>query len=183
MPTDPRTRWSDDTPAPSDPIPRAHVDPIDRESTALALLGAIVSEPSRHETIVVLLDRARRGVSIVVVDGTSDPDDVVHSVEVVATAVSNAATRSCGTGPLDDVAIGALVVASVRPGDASRFDDLVDADRWLHLDEITDQHGIELVEWFVLHGEGLDCVSRPRELVDERLRWSPTRPRGGARWA
>ncbi|MGA1440773.1 MAG: hypothetical protein ACO4CU_13210, partial [Ilumatobacteraceae bacterium] len=63
MSTDPCTSWSDDALASADQIPRAHIDPIDREATALALLRAVVAHPSRHETIVVLLDGVRRGVS------------------------------------------------------------------------------------------------------------------------
>ncbi|MFZ8999083.1 MAG: hypothetical protein ACO3D0_12020 [Ilumatobacteraceae bacterium] len=182
MSTDPCTSWSDDALASADQIPRAHIDPIDREATALALLRAVVAHPSRHETIVVLLDGVRRGVSIVVVDGTIDPDDVVRSVEVVAEAVSMAVARH-DTYPVHESAIGALVVASVRPDPIDHLDDLLDADRWLHLDEITERHGIELVEWFVLQGDGVDLISRPRELLDERPRWSPTRRHGGVRWA
>lgn len=169
MSHDPCTRRPTSEPTGEHRLPRAHVDPIDHEATALALLAAVVSEPPRSETIIVLLDRERRGMSIIVVDGTLDHDAVIHTVEAISTAAA------AGTD------VGALVVASVRPTD--QFDDLLDADRWLHLDEIADQHGLDLVEWFVFHGAWADRISRPRELLDEPQRWSPTPPHDAARSA
>ena len=43
-----------------------------------------------------------------------------------------------------------------------------DIDRWLEADSITDSHGIELIEWFVIDPAGVEC---PRELLGEPDRW------------
>ena len=166
-------------------LPRAHIDPIDHEATALALIGAVMSTPPRDETIIFLLDQARRGLSVVVVDGTVDPDDVLGSVEALLGAIS-VVNDTC---TVDDSPIGGLVVTSVRPRDPADldglagFDDLADADRWLQLDDLADQHAIDLVEWFVLDGCDTVRVTRPRDLLNEPPRWSPIPQPGAARSA
>ncbi len=133
-------------------LPRAGVDPIHRDDVALALVLAVVRTPPRPETVVVLLDDARRGLAIVVVSGTDDPDTVVEVAERLFDPTAFGAV------------VGAAVVASVRPGGAA---ELADADRWLELAELADQCGVELLEWYVV-GRG---VSRPRELVHAPPRW------------
>ena len=47
--------------------------------------------------------------------------------------------------------------------------DLDDVERWLELDGIVSDAGIELVEWFVV---GIGGVACPRELVGEPERWA-----------
>ena len=140
-------------------LPRAGIDPIDREATALAVVRTAAAWPLRHETIVVLLDDARCGIGLVVVNGTTEPDAVLEVAE-------------CLLDPaVHDGRVAAVIVASVRPDgrgpDVDAEPDLTDADRWLELDEIATGCVVELVEWFVL-GDGL---SRPRELVNEPPRW------------
>lgn len=141
-------------------LPRAGIDPIDDDATALSLIRAVVAHPARHETIVVLLDDARRGIALVVVSDTIDPDSVLE----VAERIFDPAVH--------DGRVGTAIVASIDPTDRSAGPverDLTDAERWLDLDEISTAHGVELLEWFVLsRGHGL---SRPRELVNGPPRW------------
>lgn len=133
-------------------LPRAGVDPVATDGVALATVLAAVHLPLRHETIVLLLDDARCGLAVVVVDGTSCPDAVVE----IADRLLDPRTH--------DARVGAAVIASVRPGAG---DDLADADRWLELVDVAEQAGVDLVEWYVL-GRGVD---RPRELVGAPPRW------------
>lgn len=136
-------------------LPRAGVDPIDSEEAALAVVSWAVGTPSRAETLVVLLDRRRCGIAIVSVDGTHAADDVVH----VARHVLDPAVGH-------DL-VAAAVIATVRPG---LRPDAGDADRWLELDGIATDHGVTLLDWFVLDDGG---VSRPRDLVAAPARWRP----------
>jgi hypothetical protein len=131
--------------------PRAGV-PIRSELEALAVVSLAMHRPHVDETIVLLLDHERRGITVAVVSGTTDPDAVLDVVECVSAAGE-------GTGRL-----GALVVATVRP---ARGMVLGDADRWIEASQLADDHGVELVEWLVI---GHD-VDRPRELVGEGPRW------------
>ena len=139
-------------------LPRAGVDAIDQEATALAVVRTVAAWPPRPETILVLLDDARCGIGLVVVSDTVDPDAVLE----VAERIRDPAVH--------DGRVAAAVVASVRPGhgrEAPDRHDLGDADLWLDLDEIAAASGVELVEWFVVDGG----VSRPRELVNAPPRW------------
>lgn len=135
-------------------VPRAHVDPITSAEAALAVFALARHDPPRPETLVVLLDHQRRGVSIVVVADTCHPDAVVDVVEVVADAATELSH------------VGGLIVASVRP-DGRVLDG--DVDRWLEASDCCDDRGIELVEWLVLG----DVVACPRDLFGEAPRWVP----------
>lgn len=157
-------------------LPRAGVDPIRDERTALDLLHAAAARPPRHETILVLLDGARRGVGLVVVSGTVDADAVldvaervldpaVHLGRVAAAIV--ATVRPSDTDPVDTNPVDTDPV-DTDPVDTDAGDaDLDDVDRWLELDDIASQCRVELLEWFVL----TDGVRRPRELVEATARW------------
>lgn len=145
-------RCPTDGPAPLIGIPRAGIDPIDSEASALGLISLAASPRPMFETIAVLLDHQRRGLSILCVGHTFDPESVLH----VADNVVESAHQH------DE--IGAVVIASVRPGGGDELDDL---DRWFTIDEELNSVGVELVEWFVL-GDG---VSRPRSLVGAPDRW------------
>ena len=133
-------------------MPRAGLDPIDDPTTALSTIRAVMHRPHRFETILLLLDQARCGRTIVTVDGTSDPDSAVETVELV--------TRGVGCECL-----GALVVATVRPG-AEQLGEH-DIDRWLEMSEIASVAGAELLEWFVI-GSSVRC---PRDGLGESPRW------------
>jgi hypothetical protein len=132
-------------------FPSAAHDAID-DTTALLLFDAALADPRRCETIVVLLDHDRCGRSIVNVDGTGDADAVLDVAEL-AIAIAGGSSD-----------IGAVIVASVRPGGSDQLDDV---ERWIELDERFALAGIELVEWYV-YGR---TVSLPRELVGEPERW------------
>ena len=136
-------------------LPRAGIDPIDDAATAFAMLSLAVHHPLRHETIVVLLDDARRGRSIVVVSGTVEPDSVVEVVELLT-----------GSPSCDE--IGGIVVATVRPDPASSPANTdADIDRWLEMSHIAADAGVELLEWFVI-GRTISC---PRDRLGEPPRW------------
>lgn len=134
-------------------MPRAGVDVIGDAATALAVVMPVVHRPLRHETIVVLLDHARRGVVIGVVTGTREPGHVVEVVECLTTPAALGGQ------------VGAIVVASVRPGRPAAPDDV---DRWLELDHVATRAGVDLVEWFVVNAAG---VTVPREVLGEPPRW------------
>ena len=67
--------------SPSHRPPRAGIDPIASHDDALVTVAMAVHLPLRPETIVVLLDDARRGIALVVVTDTTRPDDVLEAVE------------------------------------------------------------------------------------------------------
>lgn len=138
-------------------LPRAGVDPITDDATALALLR-VAARPDRCETIVVLLDDHRRGLGLIVVS------DTLH-----ADAVADVADRLLDPA-VHDGRVAAALVASVRvPHDPDASgEELADADRWLVLDDVAAHHGVVLLEWYVL---GADGVSRPRELLNAPPRW------------
>lgn len=133
-------------------FPRAGVDIFDTPYRALGVLIGAMDPCLRAETIVVRLDRQRRGHSIVVVAGTDDPDSFTGIVDRLA-------TDRTGDEPADT-----LVVATVRPGGG--IDD-ADLGRWSDADERCREVGVDLVEWFVF-GSSISC---PRELCGVSSRW------------
>ncbi|MET0460568.1 MAG: hypothetical protein ABW122_09275 [Ilumatobacteraceae bacterium] len=139
--------------------PRAGLDPVDTAAAALAVVQLAMHRPIRSETIALVLGDDHRGRSIVVVDGTDDPDAVVAVVERLADTIAVSGRD------------GALVVASIRPGRG-----LVpgDVDRWLEASDIADDAGVDLLEWFVVDGEvGAGTAWCPRDLLGEPPRWPP----------
>ncbi|CAN5584032.1 hypothetical protein BH18ACT3_BH18ACT3_06170 [soil metagenome] len=149
-------------------FPRAGVDPISSPGAALAVVSMAMHRPLRHETLVLALDAERRGVAVVVVDGTVDPDSVVVVAECIANAVA-------GSAPVE-----ALVLATVRPAGADDADDANDADdnldddpdHWFEASEIVEACGLELVEWFVISGDvTTERIRCPRDDTGERPRW------------
>ena len=135
-------------------LPGAGVDRIDSELVARSVLGLIVADPVRTETVVLLLDHERRGIGVLVVSGTVPLDSIFDVLDVITSI------------ELDE--LDGVVVASVRlpvPG----IDDLdeCDVDRWLECSSMLEDAGIELVEWFVI-GRDVQC---PRDLVGEPPRW------------
>ena len=127
-------------------------DRISDPQSALAVVALGLHSPPEDETVVLLLDHDRHGRSIAVVSGTRHADDVIEVVEVLTGA---------GT---DTGRIGALVVASSRPGSGVLPGD---DNRWLEMSDISESYGVELLEWFVIG----DRVACPRDLLGERPRW------------
>lgn len=137
--------------------PRACIDPVDTAPAALAVIDLAMRHPPTNETIVLVLDEDHRGRTVVVVDGTDDPDAVLEVVERLADSIV-AAGRD-----------GAIVLASVRPGSGALPDD---GDRWLEASDLADAAGVELVEWFVIDGlAGAASAWCPRDLLGEPPRW------------
>lgn len=135
-------------------LPRAGIDPISDADTAFITISMAVHRPLRHETVIAVLDDARRGLGIVVVSGTRPPGAVVEVVEALLDPAAHGGRAA------------AMVVASVRPVDGAGLD-ADDIDRWLEMSDLAEQAGIELLEWFVIS----DRVSCPRDLLGEPPRW------------
>lgn len=133
-------------------LPRARIDPIDSDAVALAMLARLITRPAQPETIALLLDDQRRGLTVLVVSGTEEPDSMFDIVDLIAHG-----------DQLGDE-LGAVVLASVRPGGAIADGDV---DRWLEASDVLADRGIELVEWFVI---GVDVVC-PRDRLGEQPRW------------
>lgn len=127
------------------------------------MINLATTEPRRNETIVVLLDDARRGLGIVVVSGTDDNQAVLEVIDCVTASASR------------HEELDGAIIASVRtpstvdshtfaaPHD---FED-ADIDRWFEMSHLAEQAGIELVEWFVV-GRSTHC---PRDLIGAAPRW------------
>lgn len=144
-------------------LPRAGIDTIDHPDIALAAISMAITRPLRSETILLLLDDARRGRAIVVVSDTTERDQVIEVVECV--------TQGEGCEHL-----GAIVVASVHPDHRQHLDEAHDeahdeapgdVDRWLEMSEIAALAGVDLLEWFVI-GRSISC---PRDRLGEAPRW------------
>jgi hypothetical protein len=135
-------------------LPIPGVDRIDSHELALLVVTASMARPLRPETILVLLDGDRRCRVLAVVTGTVRPDSVLEILE-------------CLTRPeVHDGRVAAAIVASVRPGRSVTDTDVA---RWLEMSDIADDHGVDLLEWFVLgSGDGAAC---PRDLLGELPRW------------
>ena len=130
-------------------VPRGGVDPIRSRADALAVLA--LAAPFGDDTAAILLDADRRGVGILVVTGTTDPDAIFRVI------------AACGNARRPEIA--GLILPTSRPGADVVVDDL---DRWLEASLQCDDLGIDLVEWFVI-GTHITC---PRELAGDPPRWS-----------
>jgi hypothetical protein len=129
-------------------IPRGGIDPIRSAADALAVFA--LAAPFGNDTVALVLDQERRGNTIVVVSGTTAPDALFDVIDLCLTRC--------------DVSVGALVIATSRPGGHITTDDV---DRWVEASLQCDDAGVELVEWFVIGAE----ISRPRELAGDPPRW------------
>lgn len=134
-------------------IPRAHRDPLETPLDALLLIMLLLERGAYDETLVLVLDDARRGVGVLRVTGTSDPDSLLGVVDHVAEAIRASPEAS------------ALILVSARESSALSVDDL---HRWHEADESCADADIDLVEWFVVSNE----ISCPRELCGVPPRWA-----------
>jgi hypothetical protein len=126
---------------------------VDSADAPLAVIGTAVQHPLQPQVIVLVLDDDLSGHAVVIVDGTDSPDAVIDVVELIAE----------GAAESDHPAT--FVVATIRPD----YGDLPgDADRWLELCQLADDHGCELIEWFVLSDDVAWC---PRDLLAEPPHW------------
>ncbi len=136
-------------PDPALPVPRAQVDPIIRPDDALAVIALATTVPLIDETIVLVLDDLGCGSVVTAVTGTCDPDDVVAVVNLFAAALQPALQSG-------------LIVASIRSSPAADINADDDADRWLRLEQLGDEHGVIMHDWFVIDQKG---ATRARDLV------------------
>ena len=65
-------------------VPRGFIDPIESRADALAVLS--LAAPFGDDTVAILLDTERRGIGIVVVTGTTDPDAIFGVIDVCVNA-------------------------------------------------------------------------------------------------
>jgi hypothetical protein len=133
-------------------------DPIRSCLDAIAVVSLVIHRPLQAETIAFFLDENSRSNVITVVSGTTEPDSVLAVAECMA-MVADSSPTLCG-----------VVLTSVRPNSAPNLPATLagDVDRWVEANEITESHGLELIEWFVVGPAGVDC---PRELLGEPERW------------
>ena len=136
---------------------------VDSAEAALQTILAAVHHPAESQVVAVLLDPDYIGQTVLVVDGTTSPDDVVEVMEFVVEAAAEAGR--------EDV----IVLASIRPDTGPLPGDV---DRWIELSDLADSHGCELVEWFVISDRVAWC---PRDFLIEPPRWpEPTGSTPGA---
>ena len=140
------------------PRPPQATDPIRSSIEALAVVAMAIHRPLEPETIGFFLDETGRSNTITVVSGTTEPDSVLTVVECLALAGARSPT------------LRGLVLATVRPNSGLPVPATLpgDLDRWMEAVDITDSHGIELIEWFIVGPGGVDC---PREMLGEPERW------------
>jgi len=117
------------------PLPRAD-DPLRDPHDAVALIATVASRPVQHEVVVVLLDAARRGGPVFVVETGDDRTEV----EIVLAVIELVERLP---------AVDALVIGSIRPG--ASIDD-ADQYHWLDAVEAAGLIGVVVVDWFVLDG-------------------------------
>ena len=129
-------------------------EPILTSFDALRVVSMAIHRPLEAETIAFFLDDGSRSNTITIVSGTTEPDSIISVAECMAVAASRSPTL-CGVG-----------LASVRPDTLGLLPG--DIDRWLVVDAITEAHGIELVDWFIVDSAGVEC---PRDVLGEAERW------------
>jgi len=134
-------------------IPRAHRDPLRSSLDALLLIMLLLEHDALDETLVLVLDDARRGIAVMRITGTGDPDSLLGVVDSVAEA-SRASPEAAG-----------VILVSARPSSAITVDDL---QRWHDADQSCADADLELVEWFVVSHE----VACPRALCGVTSRWA-----------
>ena len=134
-------------------IPRAHRDPLRTSVDALLLIMLLLDTDAQDETMAFVLDDARRGIGVIRVTGTGDPDSLLGIVDSVAEA-SRSSPAAAG-----------LILVSARATSAISVSDLR---RWHEADESCADADLDLIEWFVVSTE----VSCPRELCGVAPRWA-----------
>jgi len=134
-------------------VPRARIDPIFSATDAMVVFTAQMMRPLRAETLVMFLDDAWRGSSLVTITGTDDPFQIIEIAETMALA---------GTSSPD---VNGLVLASVRPGGSVLPGD---DELWLEAADVAEDVGLVLVDWLII---GRDGTHSPRELLGMPSRW------------
>ncbi|MGA1551130.1 MAG: hypothetical protein ACO38A_03510 [Ilumatobacteraceae bacterium] len=138
-----------------DDVPTAGVDPIDSRGEAIAALSLVIGRPLRAETVVLTLDRWRRGVGMVAIDGTDDERSIEAIGEHLDTVITLAESAQHALGlsrhPTEQIVVATIdPTGSVMPGSGHL------------LDVSCAVAGVTLLDWLVL---GPDTVT---PMVDDR---------------
>jgi len=134
-------------------VPRARTDPIFSAADAMVVFTAQLTRPLRFETLVMFLDDAGRGSTLVTVTGTEDPGQIIEIADTMALAGSSSPD------------VSALVLASVRPGGSCLPGD---DDLWLQAADVVGTAGLTLIDWLII---GRNGTHSPRELLGMPSRW------------
>ncbi len=145
MPASPRSSHSS--------MPRAGLDPIRSSIDVLQVFDLQMRRPLGFETLVMFIDHAGCGKSLVSVSGTTEPDSILEVVDTMGMCVP------------DTAGVTGMVVASVRPG--GRILDS-DDERWIEANESLDTLGLTLYDWIIIGRSG--AISMCSELGLES-RW------------
>jgi hypothetical protein len=123
------------------------------QADALDAVARLMSQPMSDEVIVLTLDRRRRPVTALVVHAADDHDAVLVAL---AHAIDN----------YDDAGSVVSVVAASTRTDSGVVPD--DIDRWFEACVIAESRDVELIEWFVMSADAVEC---PRDLIGQPARW------------
>ncbi len=134
-------------------VPRARVDRIESHFDALRIVTISMATPAAHQIIAITLDAEQRGIHVLAINETTEPDALLGVVDMI---VDSAAY---------DAEVHGLVLAAIRPGGDVDFADL---GRWNEIDDLCASAGIDLIEWFVL-GATISC---PRDMCGTAPRWA-----------
>ena len=116
-----------------------HPAPVRNAHEAEHVLRLALPRPLEHETLAFLLDPSGQGGVMNCVEGT----EPLESVLLVTDLMSSVAARLAEPR--------GLVVATVRPKVGVVPGDI---DRWLAASDIAADHGVRLLEWYVVDHYG-----------------------------
>jgi len=134
-------------------VPRAHFDPIFSAGDAMVVFTAQMTRPLCAETLVMFLDGAWHGSSLVTITGTDDPFQIIEIAETMALS------------RISSPDVSGFVLASVRPGGSVLPGD---DDLWLEAADVVDDVGLTLVDWLII---GRGGTYSPRQLLGMPSRW------------
>jgi hypothetical protein len=138
-----------------DDVPTAGVDPIDSRGEAIAALSLVITRPLRAETVVLTLDRWRRGVGMVAIDGTDDTRAIEaigeHLDTVIALAESAQRALGLSRDPTEQIVVATIDPTGFATPGSNQLLELACA-----------AAGVTLLDWLVL---GPETVT---PMVDDR---------------
>ena len=147
------------SPSPHRPQPARPPMPIRSSADAVFLLTLALRHPNEYESLAFWLDEAGNGSDVISITETLLPDSVIDLVEFMLHRLPPWSRRR------------SLVVASIRPDIGVLPGDI---DRWMEVNTLCEQHGAQMLEWFVVSHHGVEC---PRDLLGEPPRWPAASPR------
>jgi hypothetical protein len=131
-----------------------HPTPVRNAQEAEDVLRLALPRPLEHETLAFLLDTDGTGGLMICIEGTEPLESVLLVTDMMSTIAARLPEPH------------GLVVATVRPRVGVVPGDI---DRWLAASDIAADHGVRLLEWYVVDHHGFHC---PRELIGEPMRWA-----------